>query len=75
MIKIKTGQGTQKFNLTQLQMLEKRMKAARDDVDLTEVNVQNLNDKKDDPNDDQNNNAVPNQFENIALQDKSSSRM
>lgn len=57
-------------------MLEKRMRAAREDVDLSEVNVQSLNDKKDDPNDDQNNNVpTDNQFENIALQDKSSSRM
>lgn len=54
-------------------MLEKRMRAAREDVDLTEVNVQSFNNKKDD-SDDQNNN-VPNEFENIALQDKNSSRM
>lgn len=60
--------------MNQLQMLEKRMRAAREDVDLHEVNVQSLNDKKDDPNDDQNNN-LPNDFENIALQDKSCSRM
>lgn len=57
-------------------MLEKRMRAARDNTDLTEVNVQSFNNKKDD-SDDQNNN-VPNEnaFENIALQDKqNSSRM
>lgn len=57
-------------------MLEKRMRAAREDADLSEVNVQSLNDKKDDPNDDHNNNVpTDSQFENIALQDKSSSRM
>lgn len=51
------------------------MRAAREDADLSEVNVHSLNDKKDD-NDDQNNNVpTDNQFENIALQDKSSSRM
>ena len=52
------------------------MRAAREDADLSEVNVQSLNDKKDDPNDDHNNNVpTDSQFENIALQDKSSSRM
>lgn len=74
-MKIKTAHG-QKYNLNQLHMLEKRMQAAREDADLSEVNVQSLNDKKDDPNDDQNNNVpTDHQFENIALQDKSSSRM